>query len=448
MKRIFPIIILLITASLIGIIIIQVAWFKSALENKQEELWSKMTKAVSSVGANLSDDMTALPNFKGLLWKRAYSFPTEQMLSELSKPSIIANRYTEFEIEEKLRKAFLEEGLKETPFEFAIINQTANVYEMRSRNFLKQAEDSISTRVFFYPIQVPDGSDYENLVPSEIIKVIVPNTKTIALRQLRWMIAGAMLFTLVLLTAFYVTIYALLRQKKMSEIKNDFINNMTHEFKTPLATISLAVDALRNEKVWGDPSKMKYFSGVIKEENLRMNKQVETILQAALMDRQAIQLNRHPLQVHQMIHAALDNFGLQLAEKNGKVELLLQAQKDTISADEVHFTSLISNLVDNALKYSNNSPHVKVMTSSTTSAMVVKIEDNGIGMNKETQKRIFEKFYRAHTGNIHNVKGFGLGLSYVKTMIDAHGGKIKVESTLGKGTTFTIEMPLVKNAQG
>jgi two-component system, OmpR family, phosphate regulon sensor histidine kinase PhoR len=254
------------------------------------------------------------------------------------------------------------------------------------------------------------------------------------------------LFTLVLLTAFYVTIYALLRQKKMSEIKNDFINNMTHEFKTPLATISLAVDALRNEKVQNDKEKMQYFSGVIKEENKRMNKQVETILQAALMDRQEIQLNRRSARVHEMIHIALDNFGLQLEEKKGKVELILNAKNDLISADEVHFTSLISNLVDNAVKYSKENLHVKVVTASNSKNISIKIEDNGIGMSKETQKRIFEKFYRAHTGNLHNVKGFGLGLSYVKTMIDAHGGKIKVESALGRGTTFTIEMPLITEA--
>jgi two-component system, OmpR family, phosphate regulon sensor histidine kinase PhoR len=444
MKKIFPVIILLITASLIGIIVIQVAWFKSALENKQEELWAKMTKAVSQVGSDLSDDMTALPNLKSSLLKRSFSFPSEQMLSELNKPSIVANRYTEFEIEEKLRRSFAEQGLKQTPFEFAIINETMNVFEMRSKKFLKLAEDTISNKDFLYPIQVPDGSDYENLVPLEFIKVIVPNTKTIALQQLRWMIGGAVLFTLVLLTAFYVTIYALLRQKKMSEIKNDFINNMTHEFKTPLATISLAVDALRNEKVQNDKDKMQYFSGVIKEENKRMNKQVETILQAALMDRQEIQLNRRSIHVHEMIHTALDNFSLQLEEKKGRVELILNAKNDLISADEVHFTSLISNLVDNSVKYSKDNLHVKVCTSSTNKSIAIKIEDNGIGMSKETVKRIFEKFYRAHTGNLHNVKGFGLGLSYVKTMIDAHGGKIRVDSTLGRGTTFTIEMPLLK----
>jgi two-component system phosphate regulon sensor histidine kinase PhoR len=445
MKRLFPVIILLITASLIGIIIIQVSWFKSSLENKQEELMMKLYASVKSVTTDLSDEMTAVSKrMRSSHLGRPFDFPSQLMLSELNKPSMISTRYTEFEIEEKVRKAFLSNGLKNTPFEFAIWNESYSMFEMKSRNFLKLKSDSSSYKGINHPILIPDGSDFENLVPEELLEVVIPDPEKVAIRQLSWMIAGAIMFTLVLLTAFYVTVYALIRQKKMSEIKNDFINNMTHEFKTPLATISLAVDALRNEKVLANKEKLQYFSAVIKEENQRMNKQVETILQAALMDRQEIQLNRKNIHVHEMIHAALDNFGLKLEEKNGRVELILNAKNDLISADEVHFTNLIANLVDNAVKYSKDNLHVKVYTQSNAKAVQIKIEDNGIGMSKETQKRIFEKFYRAHTGNLHNVKGFGLGLSYVKTMIDAHGGKIKVDSTLGRGTTFTIEMPLQK----
>jgi two-component system phosphate regulon sensor histidine kinase PhoR len=270
--------------------------------------------------------------------------------------------------------------------------------------------------------------------------------KNIVFKELRWMLSGAILFTLILLAAFYVTVSALLRQKKLSEIKNDFINNMTHEFKTPLATISLAVDALRTEKVANDREKMQYFTGIIKEENKRMNKQVESILQAALMDRQEINLNKKPVRVHDVIEQVLENFDLQLQNKNGYADLQLNARNDLIMADEVHFTNLINNLVDNAVKYSKDNLVLKISTHSNNKGITIKIEDNGIGMTKESLKRIFEKFYRVHTGNLHNVKGFGLGLSYVKTIVDAHHGKIKVDSTLGKGTTFTIEMPFEKQA--
>ncbi len=238
----------------------------------------------------------------------------------------------------------------------------------------------------------------------------------------------------------------MLRQKKMSEIKNDFINNMTHEFKTPIATISLAVDALRNSKVQQDVTKMTYFSDIIKEENQRMNRQVETILKSALMDRQEIQLATKPLAAHQIIQDVADNFMLRLQEKQGSLELHLDAHNDVIEADEVHFSNLVNNLMDNAVKYSKADvpPKMCLYTSSDAKKFTLRIEDNGIGMNRETVKRIFEKFYRAHTGNLHNVKGFGLGLSYVKDIIEAHNGHIKAESTLGKGSCFTIELPLAK----
>jgi two-component system phosphate regulon sensor histidine kinase PhoR len=221
---------------------------------------------------------------------------------------------------------------------------------------------------------------------------------------------------------------------------------MTHELKTPLATISLAVDAMRNEKVQADKTKMQYFSGIIKEENKRMNKHVETILQAGLMDRQDIRMNMQPLQAHVLLHKAMDNFNLQIQEKGAEVKLLLNAQNDVILADETHVGNLFSNLIDNAIKYSkeNEALQLKITTHGTSKVLVVQFEDNGIGMNKENVKRIFEKFYRAPTGNIHNVKGFGLGMSYVKTIIDAHKGRVKVESTLGKGSTFTLEIPLAK----
>ena len=443
MKTILPVIIVLITASLIGIIIIQVSWVKSTLVVKEEQLAEKVVKSMATVGDELMEQKSALPNLKNPRFRPGFMLPSDQLLNELMKPSTIARNFTAFEIEEKLRKAFDANGIKDTRFEFAIAS-SVNLfsYEIKSRNFLNVVDDTINNRSFVYLLPVPSGSDYESLAPDERMMVVVPNVKHIVFRQLRWMITGAVLFTLILCAAFFVTLNALLRQKKMSEIKNDFINNMTHEFKTPLATISLAVDALRNEKVMHDREKMGYFSGIIKEENKRMNKQVETILQAALMDRQEIQLNRKPIHVHEVIHNALENFNLQLVNKNGKAELDLNARNDLIMADEVHFNNLISNLFDNAVKYSKDNLLIKVFTNSTNKNIIIRIEDNGIGMSKETQKRIFEKFYRAHTGNIHNVKGFGLGLSYVKTMVDAHEGKIRVDSVLGRGTTFIIEMPL------
>ena len=292
----------------------------------------------------------------------------------------------------------------------------------------------------------PSGSAGENLSMDEVFIVMLPSIDTYVLQSLKWRIVTSILFTIIILLAFYLTVRTMLRQKKLGEIKNDFINNMTHEFKTPIATISLAVDAMKNEKVINDREKLGYFSGIIKEENQRMNRQVETILRASQLEKQEIDLNLAPVHVHQLIQDTVDNFALQLEDKKGKVELALNAKNDLINADEVHFLNLVNNLMDNAVKYGKDNipPLIKLSTQSNGKNFILKIEDNGIGMNRETVKRVFERFYRAHTGNVHNVKGFGLGLSYVKTMVEAHDGDIKAESILGKGSTFTVNLPLTK----
>lgn len=404
-------------------------------------------RAIDKVGQQLIEETSStLPNLRSAPNTPSFSWPSDQLSKEFMRPSTVSSRYTDFELNEMLRKAFNYNGLKDTPFEFAIYNEADPTHlEMKSSRFGQFFEDTVNNFRFVYPIQAPGGSNMEGLVPEESLFVVVPNVKNIVLNQLKWIIVCAILFTLILTSAFYLTFTALLRQKKMSEIKNDFINNMTHEFKTPIATISLAVDAMRNEKVLDSREKLNYFSGIIKEENRRMNKQVETILQAALTDREELQLNLRPIHVHEVIKRSYENFKLQVEEKGGMAILQLNAKCDTINADEVHFTNLVNNLVDNAVKYSNEKVLVKITTMNTNKSISIRIEDNGIGMSKETVKRIFEKFYRAHTGNLHNVKGFGLGLSYVKTVVDAHHGKVKVESTPGKGTCFTIEMPLKRN---
>ena len=255
-----------------------------------------------------------------------------------------------------------------------------------------------------------------------------------------WMYSSVVIFLIFVFFAY--TIGVLFREKRLSTVRNDFVNNMTHEFKTPIATISLAVDALRNEKVQANPEKMAYFSGIIKDENIRMNKHVETILQAAHMDKEELELKLIPLHLHELIESAIDNHQLQLKEKNGNVALHLEAIPDVIMADEIHFSNLISNLIDNAIKYAATEPIITISTYIKGSSIFVSVADNGIGMTDETVKRIFEKFYRAHTGNLHNVKGFGLGMSYVKWVMDIHKGSIKVDSVIDKGTTITLLLPI------
>jgi two-component system phosphate regulon sensor histidine kinase PhoR len=445
MKKIFPVIILLITLSLLGIIVLQVSWFRDMIILRQQQLKSKAEEAATEVAMELSKQASSAPYIK-IPRKPNLSLLPEEYPMSFDRPTI-SQHFSDFEIREKLQKAFNQRNLKDVQFEFAITSNS-NLYqlEMQSKNYYTEAQDEVHNRQIIIPIVPDTGSILEGLVPYENLVVIVPDFKTQVWQSLIWMIAGALLFTIIILAAFALTVYTLLRQKKLSEIKSDFINNMTHEFKTPLATISLAVDALKNDKVQQNPEKMEYFSGIIKEENKRMNKHVETILQAALLDRQELKLDMKKVHATTIIEKALNNYQLQLQDKNGKVEMYLNAKNDEIIADENHFANMISNLFDNAIKYSKENLIIKVHTCNAGKFLQIKIEDNGIGMNKETTKRIFEKFYRAHTGNLHNVKGFGLGMNYVKTVIDLHKGRIKVDSTLGKGSSFTVEVPLADEA--
>jgi len=449
-KKNFPIIFILISLSLVGIIYIQWNWILTMVQNKNEELHHKLGDATTDVGRELlaykeaTAPMRSLQMRPGINWR-----PSDQFMRELMKSTTIAQKFTKDEINDKLTKAFNKYGLKGTKFEFCVSSESgfatqlaSGNYEIKSPNFLTAFADNIHNlqSIFF----LVSNNDFDNSDPVETLSVVIPDYNSVVMKQMRVMILGMLFFTILIVSAFYVTVRTLLRQKKLSEIKNDFINNMTHEFKTPLATISLAVDALRNEKVMNDKQKSDYFSGIIKEENKRMNKQVEAILQAALLEKQELQLNLKPIHVHEVIRNVMDNFELQFQEKNAKKDMQLLAKQDLLEADEVHFTNLISNLIDNAVKYSKESLTIKIVTSNTNKSLTIRIDDNGIGMNKETQRRIFEKFYRAHTGNIHNVKGFGLGLSYVKTVVDAHHGKVRVDSTVGKGTCFILEFPLKK----
>lgn len=436
MKKIFPLITLLVLLSLLGLIFFQFLWLKSAKEIKEQQLTENINRATHAAADKLMQNIR-FP-FVNINPK---SLSPERFQRELFKPSVI-QRYSKEEIAFIIRESLNRNNLRDVPFEFAITQNSLTGDEIQSENFYKYYIDTVHNTHHIIQLVAQEGSDSENLGVEEFLIIIVPHQKNIILREVTWFILGAVLFTLIITTAFYLTIRALIRQKKLSEIKSDFINNMTHEFKTPLATISLAVDALKNEKVVQDKEKANYFTSVIKEENIRMNKQVETILQAALLDKQEIQLNLKVLDAHKMILAAAHNIQLPITEKNGKLEINLAAVRHNIFADEVHFINVINNLLDNSVKYSSDSPLVKLSTSNHGNNLVIRIEDNGIGMNKETLSRIFEKFYRAHTGNIHNVKGFGLGLTYVKTMVDAHKGSIKAESTQGKGTIFTLLFPL------
>jgi two-component system phosphate regulon sensor histidine kinase PhoR len=423
MKRIFPLIVVLITLSVVGIMFIQMSWINNALKLKNEEFLRGVDNTLSQIPKELQD--------------KFISKTGQDFLNKESQEFFMRNNFridgvlTRDEVQEIIEKQLRQNNIKE-PFEFCVTN-IFKLAIMQSDGFQNSMLSSAKSQYL-----APDNA----LRSHETLYLTIFEDKNAIIREMLWMIIASIVFTTIIILAFFVTVRTLFNQKKLSEIKSDFINNMTHELKTPLATISLAIDALTNEKVIHDTDKIKVYSSMIKEENKRMNKQVEKILQAARLEKEEIKLNLQPLDTHEVIRKVADNFALQVQEKNGVLELKLKASNPNIKADDVHFSNIIFNLLDNALKYSDKSPHITVETFKHGNGMLsIKVKDNGIGMDKETQSRIFEKFYRAHTGNLHNVKGFGLGLSYVKAIVDAHEGKIKVESTPGKGSTFTITLP-------
>jgi two-component system phosphate regulon sensor histidine kinase PhoR len=224
-------------------------------------------------------------------------------------------------------------------------------------------------------------------------------------------------------------------------MKTDFINNMTHEFKTPIATISLATDSIASPLIVKYPDKIQRFVDIIRQENRRMNSQVERVLQIAQLDKKDFELRLAETNMHSLIEQAVDNFGLQIESREGSLKLDLQAERPVIQGDGTHIASVVHNLLDNANKYSPNKPDITIRTRNVPNGIEITIEDKGIGISKEARKHIFDKFYRVHTGNIHDVKGFGLGLSYVKAIVTAHKGFVDVYSEPGKGSAFTLTFP-------
>lgn len=382
-----------------------------------------------------SDIYFCLQNIKDSINRRkdkatigfSFQFQPLSFSNYVPTSSVLSN----YQVKDIIRSELRKKNIKQ-PFEYCITNEVqlpilySSGYKME---YLDPTKTSNNHKTIL---------SGENIINNETLNVYIVEPENYFKNHLATLLIFAALFTSIIIAAFVLTIRTMLSQKKLSEIKSDFINNMTHEFKTPIATIQLASDALNNEKVISNEEQIRYYSGIIKEENRRMNKQVEKILQAAQLERDEIKLQLKKIDVHQIIAKVAEHTKLQMEEIGAAFETQLQAKSTTILADEVHFTNIMYNLVDNAIKYSKENPRIRIATKNVGNQIEIKVADNGIGMDKETVGHIFEKFFRAHTGNIHNVKGFGLGLTYVKNIVQAHRGKVEVSSEPGIGSTFTL----------
>ena len=435
MKKTFPVIFVLIALSILGILFIQISWLQGLMFLQKNQLSDKLNQAGVLVSNDVSKKMNSGLSFR--LPKKSLGLNDDYHLHNFEETTI-SDIYNYKEMQKKIQLALEKYGLSDLPFEFAIADKKGNI-EMKSKKFEDVFSDEMNTlqaRITVIPADIMEPTG-----PFETIIIVAPNIRYYLLRSLLWVIVGVVLFIIVVLAAFFITIRSLMTQRKLVEIKKDFINNMTHELKTPLATISLAVDALKSTKVNTDPKSVDYFSSIIKEENIRMNKHVETILQAAQLDQKENELNKQEVDLHDLIMGVVDSFKLQLEGKPSNVQTILEANPSIIKVDEEHLLHVLSNLIDNAIKYSKNDIDITIQTKTLHNQTCIRIIDKGIGMDANARKHIFEKFYRAHSGNVHDVKGYGLGMSYVKWVIDTHKGQITVNSEIGVGTSIEIILP-------
>ncbi|HBE42508.1 MAG TPA: hypothetical protein DDW27_15165 [Bacteroidales bacterium] len=335
------------------------------------------------------------------------------------------------EIEFALKRSLLFRNIQ-TPFEFAVIRNGVvgeGTYRKSGKNdFLRS---NYKVRLF------PDNLIRQDL----ILSVVFPERTNYVLGSMAWVLSASLLFSLIILATFAMSLSFIIRQKKISEMKSDFLNNMTHEFKTPIATISLAADTITNPRVINDESRIRHFVSMIKKENNRMNKKVETILQISSLDKKEISFNFEDLSLHSVIERAVETNDIIVQQRNGKVRLFLDAEDQVICGDGEHLYNLVNNLLDNAIKYSPEAPDISLSTRNNGAGIILSVEDKGIGMSKSVQSRIFDRFYRKPSGNVHDVKGFGLGLNYAQAIVNAHKGNITVHSEPGRGSRFEVFIP-------
>ena len=323
---------------------------------------------------------------------------------------------------------FLGEDLK---FEYAVKTETG-AYVFESKNFNSQSHAiKIASQLFPHDI---------NPAPN-FLELYFPNQRKILLRSVSFMAIASLVLTIVMLLVSLATIMVIFRQKKLSEIKNDFINNMTHELKTPISTISLASQMLGDKSVSISKQTLDHISNLIRDESKRLGSQVEKVLQMSIFDEGKMDLNFKQIEINSVIVQVVEKMSLQVNQKMATVNLEMDEDQKPVWGDEIHIANVFYNLLDNALKYSGQNPEIHLITRNNRNGINITVKDNGIGISKDNQKRIFEKFYRVPTGNLHDVKGFGLGLSYVKKVVEGHGGKIQVYSENKRGTSFTVFLP-------
>ncbi|GGH07602.1 hypothetical protein GCM10011418_04840 [Sphingobacterium alkalisoli] len=341
---------------------------------------------------------------------------------------------------QRLIKDELERRDIHTPFNIEIRDRHNNNLIF---NIQADANFNSSEKITRYSTPLFQG-DANNQTPG-VLSVYFPNKKSIIADNMSYLILPTLALFALLIGCFVYTLSIIFRQKKISEMKTDFINNMTHEFKTPVATIMIASESLRDPEISSDEKRVNRLANIIYDENVRLGSHIERVLNIARLEKENLKIERVNVEVNELVSDVLDSMQLQLQKANGKINIDLSAEKDTVIGDELHLSNVMFNLVDNAIKYSLEAPEITVKTYNSKNNIILTVTDKGMGMTKEQQEKIFDQFYRIPTGNIHNVKGFGLGLSYVNDIIKRLDGRIAVRSEKDKGTQFEVTLPLKSN---
>lgn len=413
-------IVILAVLCIVGITITQLYWVRRAFDLKEQEFERTVNAALFTV-ANQIFDINKTPS------------PAMNPVKQVSTNYFIVMVNGDVDaslLEFLLRSEFEKRNIK-VDFEYGVYDCSSE--KMRYGDYvpLQAAKDKKVTSK-----KLPAWNNY-----AYYFGVQFPNREAHLINQMGiWSFSSVVLLVVILF--FGYTLFVILKQKRLSEIQKDFINNMTHEFKTPISTIAVSTEVLKDPNIIHQPERLLNYTTIIEKENTRLKQQVERVLQMARLDKEDIGLKKEIVDMHQIIQDAIKNTSAALHEKHGSISCLLKASRHTVEADKLHLTNVLYNLIDNAIKYCKTSPQILIRTADGGRNLLLEIEDNGIGISDDNQKRVFQKFYRVPTGNVHDVKGFGIGLNYVKSIIESHKGNIKLKSELGQGSTFKISLPL------
>jgi len=416
--------------------------FNEAFANQNKKLAKRSFKSDSISNRVVSRPKAATGKGRGVSKTAEIgNLDKADLLREVMKDLMYAKRplrerVNRFLLDTLLRKEFTENGIL-LPFQFAVQGPFSNDLIFSTASLKSSEWEQKSYKASLFPNETMQGQNS--------LFVYFPDQQKYILSNMGVMFGGSGVLILVIMACFYMAVTTILRQKKLSDIKNDFINNMTHEFKTPISTIALATEmaqenSQKTESVSFTPKLQRYL-GIISEENKRLGTHVEKVLQMALLDKGEVKLKLGPVNMHDMLEKILNGQSVQIEQKNGEIEMEFEATEEIVSCDELHISNVLNNLLDNAIKYSPEKLHLSIRTWNENGGVAVSLADHGLGMNREQIQRIFDTFYRVPTGNVHDVKGFGLGLSYVKKMVEAHRGTVIVESKPGEGSTFTVWLP-------